>query len=62
MGASSNNSRWRIGVAGAFVVMGIVSLVFALGILLGTSQVTPVLMIALAGWFASLIESEGDQK
>ncbi|WP_255767530.1 hypothetical protein [Haladaptatus halobius] len=42
--------------------MGIVSLVFALGILLGTSQVTPVFMIALAGWFASLIESEGDQK
>lgn len=56
---------WRLGAAGAFTMVGILALLFALGVLLGTSQMTPVvitgavglLLLALAGWLAGLFNS-----
>jgi hypothetical protein len=54
---------WRLGVAGAFTVVGALSLLFALSILIGTSQmdavvitgVTGLIFLALAGWLAGLL-------
>jgi hypothetical protein len=56
---------WRLGVAGAFTVVGGLSLVFALGVCLGTSQMAPVVitgttglfLLALAGWLAGQLTS-----
>jgi hypothetical protein len=53
----------RIGVAGALAVVGVLSLLFGLAVLLGTSQRTPVLvtggagvvLLGLAGWLAGVI-------
>jgi glucan phosphoethanolaminetransferase (alkaline phosphatase superfamily) len=49
---------WRLGVAGALVVTGLLALSFALLVLVGSSQLTPVLItgatglcsIVIAGW------------
>lgn len=57
---------WRLGVAGALIVVGTLSLLFALVVLFGSSQFTPVLitgatgliLLALAGWFVGLFEGE----
>jgi hypothetical protein len=51
---------WRLGVAGALVVTGLLSFSFALMVLIGSSQLTPVLItgatglvsFAIAGWLA----------
>lgn len=58
----TNLSEWRIGMAGALAVVGIISIFFGLVTLVGTSQLTPVLitgvagliMLALARWLADL--------
>ncbi|NHN40678.1 hypothetical protein G9C85_03380 [Halorubellus sp. JP-L1] len=57
-GLARDVPRWRVGVAGALSIVGVLSLLFALSVLLGTSQTTPVLvtaaaglvMLAVAGW------------
>ena len=48
-GLAQDIPRWRVGVAGAFSVLGILSLLFALNVLLGVSQLTPALITAAAG-------------
>lgn len=56
-------SGLRLGMAGAFAVVGVISLLFGSVILLGTSQRTPVLvtgaagvaLLGLAGWLAGVI-------
>jgi len=53
---------WRIGVAGALVVVGVLSLLFALLVLFGSSRLDPVLitgatgliLLAVAGWLAGV--------
>ncbi|WP_227377913.1 hypothetical protein [Haladaptatus halobius] len=55
-------SWWRVGVASALAMVGVLSLLFALFVLIGTSQRTPVLitiatsliLFALAGWLAGI--------
>lgn len=57
---------WRLGVAGALIVVGVLALLFALAVLYGSTQLTPVLitgttgliLLALAGWLAGLFGSE----
>lgn len=54
----------RLGMAGALAVVGVLSLLFGLVVLLGTSQLTPVfvtgavgvVLLGLAGWLAGLVE------
>ena len=67
-GLAQDFPRWRSGVAGAFSVVGILSLVFALNVFLGTSQIVPVLttaaaglvMLAFAGWLVGLFGKQND--
>ncbi|MFC7204109.1 hypothetical protein ACFQJC_11340 [Haloferax namakaokahaiae] len=57
---------WRVAVAGAAAVVGVLSLLFALGVLFTSTQVTPVLItattavffFALAAWLAGLFSVE----
>jgi hypothetical protein len=54
---------WRLGVAGALAVTGLLALSFALLVLVGSSQLTPVLIAGMtgllsfvaAGWFAGAL-------
>lgn len=56
---------WRTGMAGAVAVLGSLSLLFAVGLLIGTGQRVPVLitgtagttMLAVAGWLAGVTGS-----
>lgn len=58
------NSGWRVGVAGAPLVVGVLSLAFALSVLLRSSQLVPVLItgatglvfLGLAGWLVGLFD------
>ncbi len=57
---------WRLGVAGALVVAGLLALSFALMVLVGSSQLTPVLIagvtglvsFAMAGWLAGVFNGD----
>ncbi|WP_416839212.1 hypothetical protein [Haloferax sp. DFSO52] len=58
--------QWRLGAAGALAIVGTISLLFAVNILVSTTQTTPVLvtgaagvvLLALAGWLAGLFRIE----
>jgi hypothetical protein len=58
---------WRRGVAGAFLVTGLLAFSFALTVLVGSSQLTPVLItgatglvsFAVAGWLTGAVGGEG---
>lgn len=62
-------SIWRAGMAGALAVIGLISLLYGGAILVGTSQLTPVLVTAvvgvvllmLAGWLAGLVGTSIDR-
>jgi mannose/fructose/N-acetylgalactosamine-specific phosphotransferase system component IID len=61
----SARAALRLGVAGALAVVGVISLLFASVVLLGTSQLAPVLitgvtglvMLGVAGWLAGVFDS-----
>ncbi|WP_232702518.1 hypothetical protein [Halobacterium wangiae] len=54
---------WRVGVAAALALVGVLSLGFAVAVLLGTSQLEPVLvtgaagllLLGLASWLSGLV-------
>ncbi len=58
---------WRLGVAGALVVAGLLAFSFALLVLVGSSQLTPALIagvtglvsFAIAGWLAGALGRNG---
>jgi hypothetical protein len=60
-------SGWRRGVAGALVVTGVLASLFALLVLVGSSQLTPVLIagatglvsLAMAGWLTGAVSGKG---
>ena len=60
---------WRFGAAGALVVVGALSLAFALNVLLGGGGVTPVLvtgatavvLLAVAGWLVGLLGTTAEK-
>jgi len=59
----------RLGIAGALTVLGLLSLSFAVAVLLGTSQLNPVLItgatgliaLGLAGWLARVFDPRREQ-
>jgi hypothetical protein len=61
----TNLSRWRVGMAGALGVVGMISILYGIVILINTSQLVPVLitgivgviLLALAGWLAGPIST-----
>lgn len=62
--ARDGDSAWRLATAGAFALVGVLSLLFALGVLVGTGQWEPVaitgatglVLLAVAGWLAGVVE------
>ena len=64
-------SQWRVATAGALAIVGVISLLFAVNVLVSTTQTTPVFvtgaagitLLALAGWLSGIyrIEIGGSQ-
>lgn len=61
-------SIWRVGMAGALAVVGLISLLYGGVILAGTTQLTPglitgvvgIVLLVLAGWLGGLIGTKVD--
>lgn len=62
-------ATWRLATAGAFCVVGALSLSFAVAVLFGTSQLNPVLItgatalvcFAIAGWLAGVLDPRSER-
>ena len=65
----SSRSALRLGAAGALSLVGGISLLVAVAVLVGTSQLAPILitgvtglvMLGVAGWLAGVFESRPDR-